>query len=86
MSETNETWIEWRPDFAPHVLGRYTRREYDETTRTFEAQKVKIDCESCGDHFETMCESGNVRAHVSRFAQQHTHVDPLASSRTEARP
>jgi hypothetical protein len=71
------SWISWRPDWAPHIDGRYTERETNEKGLG-EAQKVEMTCNTCGASWQTWCASGAVRGHISKFAFVHTHADPLA--------
>lgn len=70
-------WEEWSPPNMPHVVGRYTLREFDARGLP-EPQKIKADCKTCGDHYETMCSTGRVREKILIFAYQHLHRDPLA--------
>ena len=71
-----ETFNEWRPDHAPHVLGRWSLRVFDDDGMP-EEQKVVITCDLCGGRFERGCSSGLVQAHISRFAVVHLHRDAL---------
>jgi len=71
-------WSEWIPPNAPHVIGKYSDRTYGPNGP--DPQKVKVDCRTCGEHWETDCDSGRVKEHISRFASQHLHRDPLAAS------
>lgn len=70
-------WVEWSPQSAPHVKGRYTRRTFDEDGQP-EEQRWEARCETCGGSHQGGCMSGNVRSHIARFAAQHLHRDPLA--------
>lgn len=70
----------YRPSWAPHVDGSYTRRVVDEDGLP-EEQRVHARCEKCGAEFRTTCQSGQVRLHVAKFARVHLHADPLASPR-----
>lgn len=74
-------WEEWRPDWAKHVLGRFTRRTVDPDTRLPEPQKVEIKCEQCGATWQVQCSSGLVRNHINNFAKSHAHRDPLDAPR-----
>lgn len=78
---TSKVWIEFRPKFAQHVRGRFTKREYDPETRMPEPQKYEAKCQVCQQEWQGSCESGAVKAHISKFAAQHTHRDPMASPR-----
>lgn len=71
-----ETWTEVRPPAAPHVLGRFTRRTFDESGLP-EEQTVEARCEhpGCGATFRRMCSSGLVQEHIARFAVVHLHRD-----------
>ena len=73
-----DTWSEWRPPYAPHVLGRWTQRVFDDDGLP-EEQKVVVRCEfpGCGGVFERACTSGLVQQHVQRFAIVHLHRDVL---------
>jgi len=74
----DDVWIEWRPDHAPHVLGRYTERVVDDQGLP-EPQQVTAECEwpGCGARWKTTCSSGSVRTHIARFGALHLHRDPL---------
>lgn len=71
---------QWRPPFAPHVLGEYERRRFDEDGLP-EPQLVVAVCEKCGARWQTQCSTGQVRTHISRFATIHLHRDPLGAKR-----
>lgn len=71
-------WEEWVPSFAPHVKGRYERREFDPRTKMPVPQTVKMECTVCGTKWATVCSTGQVRTHIARFASLHLHRDPLA--------
>lgn len=79
-----EEWIEWRPDFAPHVLGRYTRRVADPRTGMAEEQKIEMFCEKCKGQWKTKCASGAVKRHISNFGAAHVHRDPFAPQKQGA--
>lgn len=76
-------WEAWSPDWAPHVVGRYTKRTFDAETQLPEPQKVEIRCTfpGCNAEWKLDCSSGLVRDHVNNFAKSHTHRDPLAAPR-----
>lgn len=66
---------EYRPRWAPHVVGRYSEVEGDPDTRQVaEGQRYEIVCEACGERWgPTTCTSGLVRQRIARFAAQHQH-------------
>jgi putative heme iron utilization protein len=74
---SDEKWIEWRPTWADHILGKYTERVADEETGLPEAQRVVVECTQCKAIWKTWCSSGSVRQHIQRFAFLHTHKDPF---------
>jgi len=76
-------WEPWSPAYAPHVLGRYTVREFDPETGLAEEQQVEATCSRCHATFQRRCASGLVRDHIARFALVHTHRDPLQAERIE---
>lgn len=71
-----ETWTEVRPPAAPHVVGRFNRRTFDEDGIP-EEQLVEARCEhpGCGGAFKRRCSSGLVQEHIARFATVHLHRD-----------
>jgi len=71
-----ETWTEVRPPAAPHVIGRFNRRTFDEDGMP-EEQLVEARCEhaGCGGTFKRRCSSGLVQEHIARFATVHLHRD-----------
>ena len=71
----DKKWIEWRPMWAEHVIGRYEPRQYDHETRTAYPQLITMDCEKCSAHFQFVCTSGAVRSRISKFAILHLHRD-----------
>jgi len=77
MSEP--VWVEYSPEWAKHVKGRYEERTYDEETKQPNPQRVEMTCthEGCGQSWKTVCASGLVRRHIANFAQSHLHRDPL---------
>lgn len=80
-------WVDWSPEWAPFVLGRYTERVFDEETKMHEAQQVEARCtfSGCETAWRTSCQSGRVRDHIATFAKVHLHRDPL-SAPTVVRP
>ena len=76
-----ESWIEWSPGFAKHVLGRYTVRTFDPETGLPEPQRIEARCSVCGATWQGECLSGQVRTHIARFGSVHAHRDPLAAPR-----
>jgi len=74
----NETWVEWRPRWAPHVRGEHTERTVDPETHQADEQKYKITCERCGETWgPSVCTSGLVRTRIANFAVLHAHRNPL---------
>jgi hypothetical protein len=69
---------EYRPQWAPHVVGTYDVRAYDPETGAPEEQRVDMYCESCCEAHRVVCRTGHVREHVASFARLHQHRDPLA--------
>lgn len=74
----SETWESWRPDWAPLVEARYTKRTFDEETGLPNEQKIEMRCTHCGATWKTTCTSGLVRNHINNFSKSHLHIDPLA--------
>jgi hypothetical protein len=72
--------LEFRPDFAPHVVGRFEPRRFDLVDMAWDEQRIELECERCGSKMEKRCASGRPREHVARFALGHLHRDPFASS------
>jgi hypothetical protein len=74
-----DEWIAWRSPVAPHVLGEYEPRRYDEEG-TPEPQRVRFRCEVCQQSGAVECKTGQVRTHIQRFAASHLHhLDPFRS-------
>lgn len=73
-----ETWGEWRPPSAPHVLGRWTLRVLGDDGMP-EEQQVAIVCEHCKAEYKRPCTSGLVKSHVQRFAIVHAHPERKAA-------
>jgi hypothetical protein len=69
--------LEYRPDFAKHVVGTYGARVWDAEIGRYEEQRIDMTCEECGAAMRRTCDSGRVREHIARFAIQHLHKDPL---------
>ncbi len=68
----------YSPPFAPHVVGRYTRREYDEVRGVYEPQTVTAECRECGGRYgPAECASGQPRGHIDRWAVEHLHRDVM---------
>ncbi len=67
---------EFRPPWAPWVVGRY-EREVDPETGLPEPTVVRLKCERCGDEHRARCGSGAPTQWVLRFAVAHAHRDPL---------
>jgi hypothetical protein len=72
--------MEYRPNFAQHVVGSFEPRRYDEEDQTWEPQQIEIRCERCGDATRKICTSGHPREWVSHYAVLHLHRDPLQPS------
>lgn len=70
---------EWRPEFAPHVRGRYEEAVVEDGER--QPQRFECDCEKCGAHYQNVCTSGAVRTRIVRFAAVHLHRDPLEGAK-----
>jgi hypothetical protein len=68
----------YRPPYAPWVLGTFNERRMENGLPV--EQKVKMTCEfaGCGGSWQTTCNSGHVRTHIQRFANQHLHRDPMS--------
>ena len=77
MSESE--WRTYRPQHAPHVVGRYERRTFDQEAQMFRDQRIEMTCERCGATWQTTCATGQVRTHIMRFGTVHLHRDPLAA-------
>ncbi len=74
-------WIEFRPEWAKHVVGEYSERTADEQGIP-EEQLYRAKCTTCGESYGPLkCSSGLVRQHIARFALLHLHRDPLAPIR-----
>jgi hypothetical protein len=73
---------EYRPRFAPHVVGTYGSR-FDEAGEPQE-QRIRMECthRSCGEVQFRTCLSGQPRDHVTRFAILHLHRDPFDTPAT----
>jgi hypothetical protein len=71
--------LEYRPKFAPHVVGTYPPREWDEDEGEWGEQRVELACERCGQTHRVVCTSGRVRDQVARFALGHVHQDPFGT-------
>ncbi len=75
-------WEDFRPQFAPHVLGRYEQRQYEDGMPL--TQHWTALCERCGAAHQGACDSGQVRKHIQRFALVHLHADPMTAPRVVA--
>lgn len=67
--------VPWNPHFAPAVTGMHEPRAFDPTTRTFDPQRFRVVCVSCGDTFEGVCDSGRIRQKIDKWAVMHLHRD-----------
>lgn len=70
-------WVEFRPEWAPHVNGRYARRTFDPETGQADDQAWTAHCTKCGQSWQGKCSSGQVKQHIQRFARVHLHRDPF---------
>lgn len=77
------TWVEWTPEQAPHVRGRYTARVWDHETQLHEEQRVEATCtfDGCNGVFKRSCSSGRPRELIATFATVHLHRDAFAPTR-----
>jgi hypothetical protein len=69
--------VSWAPQWAPHVVGTHPAVERDPDTGQPEPVVVKMRCGRCNAYFQTTCNSGATRQHITRFAIQHAHKDPF---------
>lgn len=72
--------LAYRPAFAPHVLGVYDERTFDQETGQPNEQRIDMTCEVCGAVHVVKCLTGHVRNHVVLFAKTHLHRDPFMSN------
>jgi len=82
---SNDKKLEYRPDMAPHVVGRYEPRVFDAEEGRWEEQVIELSCEhpackAVAFPLRRKCDSGRVREHVARFALGHIHRDPFAGN------
>ena len=91
MNKPEKRWVEWSPDSAPHVKGRYeSDREIGPSGMPDPQQviavcavcKARCKCQPdrlchCGAEWRTACSTGAVRQHIARFAAVHLHRDPF---------
>jgi len=82
-SDDPKPLVEFRPQFAPHVSGRFAERTFDHRGLP-NSQLWTAYCERCGDAKQGSCDSGQVRQHIQRFAMVHLHKDPLDAPRVVA--
>jgi hypothetical protein len=76
--EETVTWVEWRPTYATHVLGKYTSPRRDPETMEQLEQVYVIECEKCSQRWGPLkCTTGAVRNHIATFAIAHLHRSPL---------
>jgi hypothetical protein len=84
MTRPEQKWLEWTPPWVgPHVKAKYTPREADEQGQP-EPQTILMECtyiapdgKPCGGRWKTMCSTGSVRVHITRFSSAHFHRDPF---------
>lgn len=69
----------WRPPHAPHVLGTWTPRRFENGLPV--PQEVRCACETCHATWTVSCSSGLPRARIQQFALVHLHSDPLSVPR-----
>jgi hypothetical protein len=70
-------WEEWRPPYASHVVGRWTKLEA-EPDGAHLPQTYTMTCELCNQSWgPTKCTSGLIKNHIATFAIQHLHRSPL---------
>lgn len=79
LSDRSE-WIDWSPEQAPHVRGRYQARVWNAEEGMHEEQRVEATCSfaGCGAVFKRACTSGRVRELITTFATVHLHRDPFS--------
>lgn len=79
LAEPAKLTEQWSPQIAPHVVGRYARREFAENGFP-KPQPFTVTCEhpGCGQSWSSLCTTGQVRSHFVAFATRHLHRDPLA--------
>lgn len=65
------TDLSWSPSWASHVVGHYEPRHYDMVDGKFEPQSFRAICNKCGIVIRGICESGNVRQRIAKFAVEH---------------
>ena len=67
---------QWSPQLAPHVVGRYAKRSYDENNFP-KPQPFEVRCEVCKQKWASMCTTGQVRSRFVEFSTRHLHRDPF---------
>jgi len=67
--ESDERWAQYRPGHAPHVVGVFSVRRFEDGAPVTQIWKVL--CERCGATFRGRCSSGAVKAHIARFGGVH---------------
>lgn len=65
--------MRWSPRWAPHVVGNYPPREFDQETQEWNEQRIDILCTKCGEEHRVFCKSGMAREHIARYAFVHAH-------------
>ena len=68
---------EYRPKWAPHVVGMFVERVVDPETGEPDPQVVDLKCEVCGDTHRVECRSGQPREKVAKYALGHVHRDVM---------
>jgi hypothetical protein len=69
-------WAVWNHPRVAHVHGRHELRSLDLATNKSPPQKVMCCCTHCGATWQTLCDTGRVREHISRFAFIHSACRP----------
>ena len=86
-------FTEWQSPIATHCFGRYETFRDERNDGILGSQKVQVVCDicktlckcprdgicGCGAEYHYICNTGNVRAVISRFAALHTHRDALGA-------
>ena len=73
-------WTEYRAPFAPHAVGAYEARRWDDENDPV-PQRIALWCEACGGRQDVTCATGQVRNAICRWGRAHLHRDPLAAPR-----
>jgi hypothetical protein len=76
LAEPAELSQTWSPQMAPHVVGQFAARAFDENGFP-KPQPFEVVCTRCKQKWASMCTTGQIRSHVVSFATRHLHRDPL---------